>query len=288
MVLDFSTVEMTGPQVARQYRSAICDRQLLLQESVQCSLQQWQATPCLPQDLTSNQSDALLAKWMRCGLSSVAPQTKKKPKQPWMDRATLDQVIHESTWRRQWFRLQQAMLSLKKKFWFSVWQMGVVPVHVAETHDTVLTQTCLVSVHVTLSSFRVRSIVKQARQQWLERHVAAIAKAANNGDLKPLYQFHRTTKIGPKVAAPLFLPSGDVASNPQQVADVWRHHFAKDIDHQTRQAPFEMLEKVLCAICYQVQICGVCVLARQWVWTQSLRKLVVWLVKRIGVSWLRL
>ena len=34
VVLDFSTVEMTGPQVARQYRAAICDRQLLLQESV--------------------------------------------------------------------------------------------------------------------------------------------------------------------------------------------------------------------------------------------------------------
>ena len=64
VVLDFSTVEMTGPQVARQYRTAICDRQLLLQESVQCSLQQWwQATPCLPQGLTPNQSDALLAKW---------------------------------------------------------------------------------------------------------------------------------------------------------------------------------------------------------------------------------
>ena len=49
VVLDFSTVEMTNPQVARQYRAAICDRQLLLQESVQCSLQQWwQATPRLP------------------------------------------------------------------------------------------------------------------------------------------------------------------------------------------------------------------------------------------------
>ena len=78
VVLAFPTVEMTGPQVARQYRTAICDRQLLLQESVQCSLQQWwQATPCLPQGLTPNQSDALLAKWMRCGLSSVAPQPRK-------------------------------------------------------------------------------------------------------------------------------------------------------------------------------------------------------------------
>ena len=41
VVLDFSTMEMTGPQGARQYRTAICDRQLLLQESVQYSLQQW-------------------------------------------------------------------------------------------------------------------------------------------------------------------------------------------------------------------------------------------------------
>ena len=150
VVLHFTNVEMTNPQVARQYRTAICDRQLLLQESVQCSLQQWwQATPCLPHGLTPNQSDALLAKWMRCGLFSMAPQTKKKPKQPWMDRATLDQVLSESTWRRQWFRLQQATLCLKKKFWFSVWQMGVAPVQVADAHNTLLTQTCLISVPVT-------------------------------------------------------------------------------------------------------------------------------------------
>ena len=98
VVLDF----LTGPQVVRQYRTAICDLQLLLQESVQCSLQQWwQATPCLPQVVTPNQSDALLAKWMRFGLSSVAPKTKRKPKQPWMDRATLDQVLSESAWRRR-------------------------------------------------------------------------------------------------------------------------------------------------------------------------------------------
>ena len=257
VVLDFSTVEMTGPQVARQYRKAICDRQLLRQESVQCSLQQWwQATPCLPQGLSPNQCDALLAKWMRCGLSSVAPQTKTKPKQPWMDRVTLDQVLGESTWRRQWFRLQQATLCLKKKFWFSLWRMGAVPVQIAEAHDTLLVQTCLISVQVTLSSKRVRRIVKQARQQWLEMHVDAIAKAANNGDLKPLYQFYRTTKIGPKVATPLFLPSGEVASNPQKVADVWRHHFAKDFDHRIRQVPFERLENVLFTICSQVQSCG--------------------------------
>ena len=87
----------------------------------------------------------------------------------------------------------------------------------------------------------------------MERHVASIAKSASNGDLKPLYQFYRTTKVGPKVAAPLFLPSGDVASNPQMVADVWRLHFAKDFDHRTRQVPFN----VLCKICSQVLIRGV-------------------------------
>ena len=79
-----------------------------------------------------------------------APQTKKQPKQPWMDRATVDQVLSESAWRRQWFRLQQAMLCLKQKFWFSVWQMGVAPVHVAEARNTLLTQSCLASVQVTL------------------------------------------------------------------------------------------------------------------------------------------
>ena len=52
-----------------------------------------------------------------------------------------------------------------------------------------LAQTCMVSVQVTLSSKRVRRIVKQARQKWLEGHVASIAKAAHNGDLKPLFQF---------------------------------------------------------------------------------------------------
>ena len=86
----------------------------------------------------------------------------------------------------------------------------------------------------------------------MERHVAAIAKAASNGDLKPLYQFCRTTKIGPRVATPLFLPSGDVASNPQMVADVWRLHFARDFGHRIRQVPFHLLENVLSRICSQV------------------------------------
>ena len=35
------------------------------------------------------------------------------------------------------------------------------------------------------------------------------------------------------------------------------HHLAKDFDHCIRQVPFDMLEKVLCTICSQVQICGV-------------------------------
>ena len=98
VVLDFSNVEMTGPQVARQYRTAICDRQLLLQKSVQCSLQQWwQATPGLPQ---ASPRIKVMRSW-RSGCVVVSapwhPQTKKKPKQPWMDRATLDQVLSESS-----------------------------------------------------------------------------------------------------------------------------------------------------------------------------------------------
>ena len=38
---------------------------------------------------------------------------------------------------------------------------------------------------------------------------------------------------------------------------MWRHHFAKDFDYRIRQVPFEILEKVLCAICSQVQFGGV-------------------------------
>ena len=58
-----------------KYRPAICDRQLLAQESVQCLLQQWwQATPLPPTGLTPNRSEALLAKWMRYRLRCVAPQ----------------------------------------------------------------------------------------------------------------------------------------------------------------------------------------------------------------------
>ena len=60
------------------YRPAICDLQLLAQESVQCLLQQWWlATPLLPTGLTPNQGEALLAKWMRHGLRCVAPQSKQ-------------------------------------------------------------------------------------------------------------------------------------------------------------------------------------------------------------------
>ena len=123
VVLDFSTVEMTGPQVARQYRTAICDRHRSQSMLVAAKV----ANDTFTTGLTQNQSDALLAKWMRCGLSSLAPKTKKKPKQPWMDRAALDQVLSESAWRRQWLRLQQAMLCLKKKFWFFCLANGCCP-----------------------------------------------------------------------------------------------------------------------------------------------------------------
>ena len=174
-----------------------------------------------------------------------------------MDRATLDQVLSESAWRRQWLRLQQSDVVPQEIVLVFCLANGVAPIHVAEAHNTLLTQSCMVSVQVTLSFKRVRRIVKQARQQLLERHVASIAKAASNGDLKPLYQFYRTTKIGPKVATPHFLPSSDVASNPQMVADVWRLHFAKDFDHRIRQVPFQTLEYVLCKICSQVFIRGV-------------------------------
>ena len=133
VVMEFSPVATTSLQVTNDCRPAICDRQLLAQESVQCLLQQWwQATPLKPTGLTPNQGEALLAKWMRHGLRCVAPQSKQKP-----------------------------------------------------------------------------------------RHVTEIGVAAENGDLKPLYQFFQNAKMSPKVAMPLFLPSGAVATTPQEVASVW-------------------------------------------------------------------
>ena len=59
-------------------------------------------------------------------------------------------------------------LCLKKAFWFRVWQESAVPLQVAEVHDTLLVHANMVSVQVTRSSKRVRSLVKQARQQWME------------------------------------------------------------------------------------------------------------------------
>ena len=100
----------------------------------------------------------------------------------------------------------------------------LAPAMVASSTQTGVTQLQVavapVSVQVTQSSKRVRLLVKQARQQWMERQVTEVAVAAENGNLKPLYQFFGTTKNGPKVAVPLFLPSGPVATTPPEVACV--------------------------------------------------------------------
>ena len=87
------------------------------------------------------------------------------------------------------------------------------------------------------------------------RQVREIAVAAENGNLKPLYQFFKkNTNFGPKVAISLFLPSGVVATTPQE-ASVWRHHFAKDFDRCFRTVPFENLSNSLQDIGTQVQNC---------------------------------
>ena len=97
-----------------------------------------------------------------------------------MDRSTLDKVTEESACRRQWFRLLHATLSLKKAFWFRAWQTRVAPLQVAVAHDTWMVHAYTVSVQVTQSSKRVRLLVKQTRQQWMERQVTEIAVPAEN------------------------------------------------------------------------------------------------------------
>ena len=114
-----------------------------------------------PTGLTPNQGEALWAKWMCCGLRCVAPQSEQRPREPWMDSSTLHKVMEESAWRRQWFRLQHATLSLKKVFWCRAWQTGVAPLQVAVAHDTLLVHACTVSVQVIRSSKRVHLLVKQ-------------------------------------------------------------------------------------------------------------------------------
>ena len=89
-----------------------------------------QATLLQPTGLTPTKVRLVFPKWMRYGLSCIAPQSKQKPRQPWMDRSTLDKVTQESAWKRQWFRLQHATLSLKKTFWFRPWKTGVAPLQV--------------------------------------------------------------------------------------------------------------------------------------------------------------
>ena len=76
VMLEFSTAMSTNLQVAHECRPAVCDRELLAQESVQSSFQQWwQATPLPPTGLTPNQGEALLARWMRHGLSCGMPKS---------------------------------------------------------------------------------------------------------------------------------------------------------------------------------------------------------------------
>ena len=65
---------------------------------------------------------------------------------------------------------------------------GTRALQVAVAHDTLLVHASTVSVQVTRSSKRVRLLVKQARQHWMERQVTEILVAAENGTLKPLCQ----------------------------------------------------------------------------------------------------
>ena len=146
-----------------------------------------------------------------------------------------------------------ATLCLKKAFLLRVWQESAEPLQVAEAHDTLLVQASMVSVQVIRSSKRVRSLVKQARQQWMEGQVTEIAVAAENGNLKPLHQFNETARLAPKVATPLFLPF--VATTPQKIASVWRHHFAEDFDHRIRMVPLESLARPLQEIQTRIQSC---------------------------------
>ena len=113
-----------------------------------------------------------------------------------MDSSTLDTVIEESAWTRQWFRSQHATLSLKKDVLVSCLANGRGPI----ARLLLLMTLCWFmrpwSVQVTRRSKRVRLLVKQARQHWMERQVAEIAVAAENGNLKPLYQFCKKRQNG--------------------------------------------------------------------------------------------
>ena len=74
------------------------------------------------------------------------------------------------------------------------WQTCVHPLQVAAAHDTMLVPATTVSVHDTRSSKRVHLLVKQARKHWMERQVKEVNVAAQSGNLKPLYQFHKNAK----------------------------------------------------------------------------------------------
>ena len=176
VVLEFSTVVSTSLRVTHDYRPAPCAG----------------VSPMLAPAMVAGNTlatDALPRTKVRHfwpnGLIGATPHSKQKPRQPWMDRSSLGKVMVESAWRRQWFRLLHATLSLKKTFWFRGWQTGVAPLQVAVAHDTLLVHACTVSVLVTQSSKRVRLLVKQA--------------AAENGNSNRSTSSFKTPKLVPKL-----------------------------------------------------------------------------------------
>ena len=85
----------------------------------------------------------------------------------------------------------------------------------------------------------------------MELQVTEIAVAAENGNLKPLYQFYKNTKNGPKVAMPLFLPSG--ATTPQEWPVCGGVTLQRILDHSIKTVPCDNLANSLQEIRTQVQ-----------------------------------
>ena len=84
----------------------------------------------------------------------------------------------------------------------------------------------------------------------MERQVTEIAVVAENGNLKPLCQLKLVQKLPCRSSFHL-----ELVTTPQEVASVWRHHFAKDFDHRIKTVPFENLANSLQEIQTQVQNC---------------------------------
>ena len=119
-----------------------------------------------------------------------------------------------------------------------------------ESHDTLLVS-CVANGHVpsvqmkllTRCSVPNGSVFSSSRRDdigWSDKSRKLLWRR-RSGKLKPLHQLHKNAQMGPKVAMPLFLPTGAVATTLQEVASVWRHQFAKDFDHRIRTVPFENL-----------------------------------------------